>query len=66
VIELLFRADPERGGFLVVEWAAGLVFAAGFLELHARADHLHDVRAGDQLVDEALRDDGSILLEAVV
>src|SRR6185437_2027643 len=65
VIELLLRAHPEGGGFLVMERTAGLVLAAGFLQLHARADHLHDVRAGDQLVDEALGDDGWILLEVV-
>src|SRR5215469_18907069 len=46
VIELLLGAHPEGGRLLVVERAAGLVFAAGFLQLHARADHLHDVRAG--------------------
>ncbi len=62
VIELLLRAHPEGGGLLVMERAAGLVLAARFLQLHARADHLHDVRAGDQLVDEALGDDGWISL----
>src|SRR6185437_14809589 len=61
MIELLLRAHPEGGGFLVVEGAAGLVLAARFLQLHARADDLHDVRAGDQLVDEALGDDGWFL-----
>src|SRR6185312_16427279 len=61
MIELLLRAHPEGGGVLVVEGAAGLVLAARFLQLHARADDLHDVRAGDQLVDEALGDDGWFL-----
>src|SRR6185312_5931447 len=65
VIELLLRAHPEGGGLLVVEGTAGLVLAARFLQLHARADDLHDVRAGDQLVDEALGDDGWVLLAAV-
>jgi hypothetical protein len=37
-----------------VEWAAGAVFAAGFLELHPRTDELHDIRARGQVVDEAL------------
>ena len=54
VIELLDRAHPERRRLLVVERAAGAVFAAGFLELDARADELDDVRACGQVVDEAL------------
>ena len=56
VIELLVRAHPERRRLLVVERAAGLELAARLLQLHARADDLHDVRAGDQLVDEVLGD----------
>ena len=56
VVELLVRAHPERRRLLVVERAAGLALAAGFLELHAAADQLHDVGARDQLVDEGLRD----------
>ena len=56
VIELLVGAHPEGGGLLVVERAAGLVLATGLLQLHACADHLHDVGAGDQLVDEVLGD----------
>jgi hypothetical protein len=44
------------GDFLVVERAAGLVLAPGFLQLHAAADHLDDVGAGDELVDEMLGD----------
>ena len=56
VIELLVGAHPEGGGLLVVERAAGLVLATGFLQLHACADHLHDVGAGDQLIDEVLGD----------
>ena len=54
MIELLLRAHPERGRFLVVKRAAGLVFAPGFLERHARADDLDDIRARDDLVDERL------------
>src|SRR6185503_359063 len=59
VIELLLRAHPERGGFLVVKRAAGAVLAACFLELHSRADELDDVRARGQLVDETLGNSAS-------
>ena len=55
VIKLLVGADPERSCLLVVERAAGLVFAPGALQWHAAADDLHDIGAGDQLVDEGLR-----------
>ena len=56
VVELLVRAHPERRRLLVVEGAAGLVFAARFLQRDARADQLDDVAARDQVIDEALRD----------
>ena len=56
VIELLVRAHPEGGGLLVVERAAGLVLAPRLLQLYAGADDLHDIGAGDELVDEVLRD----------
>src|SRR5262249_38718061 len=56
VIELLVRTDPEGRGFLGVERTAGLVLAAGLLQWHARADELHDIGAGDELVDEVLGD----------
>jgi hypothetical protein len=39
-----------------MEGAARPVFPAGFLEFDARADELDDVRAGGQVVDEALGD----------
>src|SRR5207237_597166 len=61
VVELLVRAHRERGGLLVVERAAGLVFAPGLLQRHAGADDLHDVGAGDQLVDEVLGDASQVL-----
>src|SRR4029077_7557857 len=56
VIELLVGTHPEGGGLLGVEWAAGLVLAAGFLQRHACADELHDIGARDELVDEVLGD----------
>jgi hypothetical protein len=58
VEELLVDADPERRRLLVVERAAGLVLAPGLLQLHAAADHLDDVGAGDELVDEVLGNAG--------
>jgi len=39
-----------------VERAAGLVLAARFLQLHARADDLHDIGTCDEFVDEVLGD----------
>ena len=55
VIETLARADGKRRRFFVMKRAAGLEFAARFLELHAPANDLDDVGAGDQIVDEILR-----------
>src|SRR5690606_12143173 len=49
VIKALRGAYRERRGLLVVEGAAGLVFPAGFPELHPRADDLDDVGAADQV-----------------
>ncbi len=54
VIELLVRAHPEGRRFLAVEGAIRLVFAAGLLERHPRADDFDDVRACDDFVDEGL------------
>ncbi len=54
VIELLVGAHPEGRRFLAVERAAGLVFAAGFLQRHARADDLDDIGTRDDFVDERL------------
>ena len=58
VIELLVDADPERRRLFVVKRTAGLVLAAGLLQLHAAADHLDDVGTGDEFVDEMLGDAG--------
>jgi hypothetical protein len=55
VIELLGRADGERRRLLAVEGAAGLVLAPRLLERHTRIDHLHDIRAAHQFVNEAGR-----------
>jgi hypothetical protein len=54
VIELLVGTDPERRRFFVVKRAAGLEFAARFLQRHPRADDLHDIGSRDDLVDERL------------
>ena len=43
VVELFFRVDAEGGRFLVVEWAAGRVVFAGFLELHPTVNHFDDI-----------------------
>ncbi len=60
VIELLFRADPERGRLFAVERAAGFVLAPLLLERHARADDLGDIGARDQLVDEGFGDSAHV------
>ncbi len=63
VIELLVLADRERGGLFVVERAAGLVVLAALLEGHVLVHHVHDVDAGQQIVDELTGDaPGHILL----
>src|SRR6185437_7154735 len=56
VVELLVGAHPEGGRFFAVKRAAGLVLAAGLLKRYPQANDLDDIRARDQLVDEALRD----------
>ena len=56
VVELLVRADGERGGLFLVERAAGAVVLAGLLQLDARAHHIDDVGAVEQVIDEGLRD----------
>ena len=55
VIELLIGAHPKRSAFFIVKWAAGLEFAAGFLEWNTDTNEFDDVGPCDQLVDEALR-----------
>src|SRR6202012_5757010 len=56
VVELLLRAHPEGRCLLAVEGAAGLLPPASLLQGYPQANDLDDVRASDQLVDEALRD----------
>ena len=54
VVELLGRADRERGGFLAVEGAAGEVVGAALLEREVAFDDVDDVDAGKQFLDEGL------------
>jgi hypothetical protein len=58
VVELLGRRDVEAGRALVVERAARFVFLALALERDARVDHLDDVGAGKQVVDERVGKSG--------
>ena len=58
VVELLVGRDGEAGRALVVEGAARRVLAALALERHSRADHLDDVGACQQVVDEGVGDAG--------
>ena len=54
VIELFFGNHRERWGFLVVEGAAGFVFAAGFFQWHTTANQFDQISACDQVVDKVL------------
>ncbi len=56
VIELLARADGERGRLLAVEGTAGDVVGAGLLERHQAVDDLDDVDARQQRLDEVVGD----------
>ncbi len=56
VVELLGRADRERGGFFAVEGAAGEVIGAALLERKIAFDDVDDVDAGQQFLDEGLWD----------
>ena len=56
VIELLGWADRKRGRAFVVERATRRVVATGALQRHARLDHLDDVDAREQVIDEAVGD----------
>jgi hypothetical protein len=52
VIELLGRADRERGRLLAMERAQAHEIGAGLAQLHVAPDDLHDVGACDQFLDE--------------
>ena len=56
VVELLGRAHREGRRALVVEGAARRPVAPGLLQRHARLDHVDDVDACQEVVDEALGD----------
>ncbi|MCW0450032.1 hypothetical protein NB706_002866 [Xanthomonas sacchari] len=58
VVELLGWRHRERGRAFVVERAARRVLLALALQRHARADHLDDVGACEQVVDECVGDAG--------
>jgi hypothetical protein len=54
VIGPLDGSDDERRSLLAVERAKPFVVAAGAFQRDARADHLDDVGASDELIDEGL------------
>src|SRR5262249_14332933 len=56
-IELPVRDDVERRRLLLMERAKPDVAAARLLQRHACLDHLDDVDAREQIVDEGLRDE---------
>ncbi len=56
VVELFVRADAEGRRLFLVERAEGAVVLAGLLQLDARTDHLDDVGAVEQVIDEGLGD----------
>ena len=55
VIELLGLADRERRRFFGMKRTAGDVIRAGALELHIALDHIDDVNAVEQVLNEGLR-----------
>ena len=55
LVEPLLGADRKRRCLLVMKRAQALVVTAGLLQAHACADHVEQIRAGDDLVDECLR-----------
>ena len=54
VIELLGRLTVNDGRFFVVERAAGDEVGAGLLERHVALDHVDDVDAIEQILNEGL------------
>ena len=62
VVELLRRAHREGWRLLGVERAAGAVVRSRLLELHVPVDHVDDVDAREQGLDELLRDHGGIIV----
>ncbi|MNR03022.1 hypothetical protein D3C85_1189000 [compost metagenome] len=54
VVELLVGAHAERRGLFLVERAAGGVVLACFFQLYARAHHIDDVGAVEEVVDKTL------------
>ena len=55
VIELLHRAHGERRRLLAMKRAARLVVGARLLERHRSIDHVDDVDAAEQRLDEVAR-----------
>ena len=55
MVELPLGIDVERGRFLVVERAQRLERRAGALDLDVGADHVHDIRRGEDLFLGLLR-----------
>src|SRR6185437_1472500 len=59
MVELLVRADRERRRALVVERTARRPVAAGLFQRHALLDHVDNVDARQQIVNELFRDASS-------
>ena len=55
MVELLGRADGERGRFLPVKRAQAEEVGARLAQLHVAAHHLDHIDAGEQILDEAVR-----------
>jgi hypothetical protein len=53
VIELFGLADREGRGFFVMERTAGDEVGTGFFERQVALDHVHDVEAIEQILNEA-------------
>jgi len=53
MVELLGLADRKRRGFFVVKGAAGHKIGTCLFKRHVPLDHIHDVEAVEQILNEA-------------
>src|SRR5262249_54382042 len=65
VIELLGRADGERGRLLGVERAAGDVIRAALFQRYIALDHVDDIDAMDKFLLEGIGDHVRITVRSV-
>jgi hypothetical protein len=62
VIELLRLAYGKGGRFFVMEWTAGNKVGPGFLEWQVAFDHIHNVEAIEQVLNETFWNHSALAL----